>query len=67
MRKPTGVGFEIPSWLQALEEEVDRVLAHQRGFLPESLAMRQVPWILLPHPQFEARIAAATKQSKLLP
>ncbi|MFN7721998.1 MAG: hypothetical protein ACK57Y_05790 [Pirellulaceae bacterium] len=67
MRKPTGVGFEVPSWLQALEEEVDRVLAHQRGFLPEALAMRQVPWILLSHPQFEARVAAATKQSKLLP
>jgi len=29
-RQPAGVGFEVPSWLDALEEEVDRLQAQTR-------------------------------------
>ncbi len=32
MEQPTGVGLDIPQWLAALEEEVDRVLESERGF-----------------------------------
>src|SRR5690606_3491242 len=32
MEQPTGVGLDVPQWLDALEDEVDSVLENERGF-----------------------------------
>ncbi len=44
MEQPTGVGLDIPHWLNALEEEVESVLESQRGFFQRPRYDAAVPF-----------------------
>ena len=46
MRDPTGAGFDLPAWLVALEEQVDRV----RQAAPHTADRSQLDSILPPRP-----------------
>jgi hypothetical protein len=52
MEQPTGVGLDIPQWLNALEEEVDRVLESERGFSQ--------------HPEYDAAVEYRQLSSELI-
>jgi hypothetical protein len=45
LQEPAGVGFDLPGWLEALEEEVERIryrVAEERGPLETYGRIRQV-------------------------
>ncbi|GIW99680.1 MAG: hypothetical protein KatS3mg111_3013 [Pirellulaceae bacterium] len=61
MEQPTGVGLEIPDWLAALEDEVDRVLEKQRGFFTRPQDERAVGFRQLSAQQIADQLDAAMR------
>jgi len=63
-REPTGVGLDIPGWLVALEEEVDRVQEgnHVSKNLPRHESI--VPMLPISAEAIEAQLAATAKRYK---
>jgi len=61
-REPSGVGFDVPAWLVALDEEVQRsrLRAHRRENLDELYAV--VPWVTLSLAEMQAKIDAWTSE-----
>jgi hypothetical protein len=58
-REPSGVGFDVPAWLVALEEEVQRATdSHHRNGFDELEAA--VPYLPLSREDAQAQIDAAT-------
>jgi hypothetical protein len=66
-KEPTGVGFDVPAWLQALEEEVDRALEHERYARIESNYDAAVPLRLLSMSDLEEQLNTAERQNSRLP
>ncbi len=66
MEQPTGVGLDIPQWLSSLEEEVDNVLASQRGFSNRPRYDRAVGFRQLTSEDILEQLSAAAKQIKSL-
>lgn len=65
-KEPTGVGFDVPAWLQALEEEVDRALEHERYARIESNYDAAVPLRLLSMTDLEEQLNTAERQNSRL-
>jgi hypothetical protein len=65
-KEPTGVGFDVPAWLQALEEEVDRALEHERYARIESNYDAAVPLRLLSMADLEEQLNTAERQNSRL-
>jgi hypothetical protein len=66
-RHPTGVGLDVPAWLDALEEEVEK-LAKQRASSeidPQSLITISV--VPLPADQLGQQLSTARRQGRRLP
>ena len=63
-REPSGVGFDVPAWLVALEDEVQqaRQAVHDRGDFDELHAA--VPAIQLAHEDIESQISEWTEQNR---
>jgi hypothetical protein len=60
------VGFDVPAWLQALEEEVDRALEHERYARIESNYDAAVPLRLLSMADLEEQLNTAERQNSRL-
>ncbi len=62
-REPSGVGFEVPAWLEALEEEVARVHSH----VPEELEWEGSPahirQVRLPFREIERQLESWEEQA----
>jgi hypothetical protein len=68
-REPIGVGLDVPAWLMALEEEVERVL---EGTAPSTYRPKYesaVPALVMSAEELEAQLAATAKryQTRSLP
>lgn len=61
-REPTGVGLDVPAWLMALEEEVDRVHDGRRGQLHKPRYESAVPMIPTSADEIEAQLTAMAKK-----
>lgn len=66
MEQPTGVGLDVPQWLAALEEEVDRVLENQRGFTQRPQYDAAVAYRFVTSEQIVDYLNSAAKTSKTL-
>jgi hypothetical protein len=65
-REPTGVGFEAPPWLVALEEEVERVQQSYKGFSDRSRFDQCVPMRFCTPEEIESQLRTASQQNKNL-
>lgn len=66
MEQPTGVGLDVPQWLGALEEEVDRVLEVERGFRQKPQYDRVVYFRVISREQIAEQLTSAAKQLRTL-
>ncbi len=66
MREPSGIGFEAPPWLQALEEEVDRVLDARQGASIRRRYDQTAPMIFLSRQELENQLQAASRRTRNL-
>ncbi len=66
MEQPTGVGLDVPQWLNSLEEEVDRVLEFQRGFQQRPQYHAAVEYRYVSSEQIVDQLTSAAKQIKTL-
>ncbi len=62
-KEPTGVGFDIPAWLLALEEEVDRALEHERFVRVETNYDSAVPLRLISMSDLEDQLNSVERQN----
>ena len=65
-KEPTGVGFDVPAWLQALEDEVDRALEHERYVRVEANYDAAVPLRLISMSDLEEQLNTAERQNSRL-
>jgi hypothetical protein len=65
MREPSGVGFEIPEWLQSLHEEVDQILSNRWSQIKESAFERAVPFVCLRAAEIEGQLDAFAKLTRM--
>ncbi len=61
MKEPTGIGFEVPEWLQALHEEVDQVMSNKWSQIKDSAFERAVPFVCLRAAEIESQLDAFAK------
>ncbi len=68
-REPVGVGLDVPAWLVALEEEVERVLDGNQPNAHRPRYESAVPAIKISVQEIEAQFAATAKryQTRSLP
>ena len=66
MEQPTGVGLDVPQWLNSLEEEVDRVLEFHRGFQQRPQYHSAVDYRYISSEQITDQLTSASKQIKTL-
>lgn len=66
MEQPTGVGLDVPQWLAALEDEVNRVLEHQRGFSQRPQYDSAVAYRPVSNEEIVDQLNAAAKNFKTL-
>ncbi|MCA9134473.1 MAG: hypothetical protein KDA45_14990, partial [Planctomycetales bacterium] len=66
MEQPTGVGLDIPQWLSALEDEVDRVLENQCGFFQKPRYDSAVAFQAVSSERIVAQLNLAAKNVKTL-
>ncbi|MFM8573720.1 MAG: hypothetical protein ACKOAU_19150 [Pirellula sp.] len=67
MREPTGVGLEIPAWLVALQEEVDRVLDQEHNTLSSNRLERAIPLVNLSLEEIRSQLIANQTMDQALP
>jgi hypothetical protein len=65
MREPSGVGFEVPDWLQALHEEVDQIMSNRWSQIKESAFERAVPFVYLRAAEIEGQLDAFAKLTRM--
>jgi hypothetical protein len=65
-REPTGIGFEAPPWLSALEEEVERVHEAQRGITARNRYDQTVPMLFCSVKEIEIQLRGASQDPKNL-
>ena len=65
MREPSGVGFEVPEWLQALHDEVDQILSNRWSQIKDSAFERAVPFVALRASEIEAQLDAFAKITRM--
>ncbi len=65
-REPTGIGFEAPPWLSALEEEVERVHEAQRGITARNRYDQTVPMLFCSVKEIESQLRGASQDPKNL-
>jgi len=63
-REPTGVGLDIPAWLIALEEEVDRVLEGSQNAKYHPRHESTVPLLPILANEIEAQLVSTAKRYK---
>jgi hypothetical protein len=63
-KEPTGVGLDVPAWLVALEEEVDRVLEGRRTSSHRPRHAIAVPMTSITAVEIEAQLTAMAKRYK---
>ena len=61
-REPTGVGFDIPTWLEALETEVAQVRSRERHSEDPSEALDRVPRVTLSIEELQDQLDAISEQ-----
>jgi hypothetical protein len=64
-RQPSGVGLDVPDWLQALDDEVHRILDGQRSGQLDQPVERAVPLRLLTRDQIESQLALAAQRIRM--
>jgi hypothetical protein len=64
-RQPSGVGLDVPDWLQALDDEVHRILDGQRSGQLDQPVERAVPLRLLTRDQIESQLAMAAQRIRM--
>jgi len=63
-KEPTGVGLDVPAWLLALEEEVDRVLEGRRSSNHRPRHALAVPMTSITAAEIESQLTAMAKRYK---
>ncbi|TWU04973.1 hypothetical protein [Stieleria varia] len=66
-RHPTGAGLDIPAWLSALEEEVERLAKRQASSEIDPQSLMSVPIRALTVDEVQQQLAAAQQQGRRLP
>ncbi len=61
MKEPSGIGFEIPEWLQALHEEVSQIMSNKWSQIKDSAFERAVPFVFLRASEIESQLDAFAK------
>jgi hypothetical protein len=67
MREPTGVGLEVPAWLVALQEEVDRVLDQEHNALSSNRLERAIPLVNLSLEEIRSQLIANQTMDQAVP
>jgi len=63
-REPTGVGLDVPAWLVALEEEVDRVVEGRQNSAHRPRHALAVPMTSISAAEIESQLSAMAKRYK---
>ncbi|MFO1062696.1 MAG: hypothetical protein U0892_02325 [Pirellulales bacterium] len=66
MEQPTGVGLDVPQWLNALEDEIERVSESQRGFVQRPQYDGAVGYHFVTVEQITDQLNSAAKSGKQL-
>ncbi len=63
-QEPTGVGLDVPPWLEALEEEVDQQTEHPTTAHSKTRSENTAPMIFLTPEEIEGQLTAAARQNR---
>lgn len=66
-RYPTGVGLDVPAWLDAMEEEVEKLAKRRSNSEIDPQALIHVPITPLPVDELREQLALARRQGRGLP
>lgn len=66
-RNPTGVGLDVPVWLEALDEEVEKLAKRQANSEIDPQSLIHVPIVPLSPPELSEQLATARSQGRGLP
>lgn len=66
-RHPTGAGLDVPAWLNALEDEVERLAKRRASSEIDPQSLMTVPLAVLSIDQVQEQLSAAQQQGRRLP
>ena len=66
-RHPTGVGLDVPAWLDALEEEVEKLAKRRASSEIDPQALMTIPIVPLSSEELNEQLTAARLQGRRLP
>ena len=66
-RHPTGVGLDVPAWLDALEEEVEKLAKRRASSEIDPQALMTIPIVALTADELNEQLSAARLQGRRLP